>query len=438
MTVNNQLNNQMSNHLNNHNFIDEPNVQSNDQIDPTNLIINYLPLAVKETDLRRLFDQFGSIDRCKIVYDPATGMSKGFGFVKYHSVEHANEAIKHMNGYRWFAKRLKVAVSQPSLSNEQFIQKLIKQSTLYVGGLPKSYSLEDLCNLFEAFGTIVNAKLLYFSNPRDQSNYLANHNQCDDETLLSKNKGIGFITFESPDEARVAIECLNDRVIDGSRMKLVVRVADDTSEKVSRIVSKTQHVNSPLRLATNQSVSQSISSHTNSPLMISNNPPTMQPLNGANGLHHSPTILPSASRLQNLSSNLRSHEIHPVSYEERILNPSINQSNNVLNHPATHSQHRPKKQSYLGPCLFIYNLAPSVTESGLWALASSYARVTSCKIARDATGASRGFGFVNVENEVYAKQMIDQLNDVTWHGKRLRVSLKADTQRKSHDDQISL
>ena len=62
----------------------------------------------------------------------------------------------------------------------------------------------------------------------------------------------------------------------------------------------------------------------------------------------------------------------------------------------------------------------------LFLLASDrYGMVTGVKIMRDmATGASKGFGFVNFATLDQANAAMQALNNYAWEGKRLRISFK--------------
>ena len=63
----------------------------------SNLYIRNLGPEVDEAFLHQLFSPYGAIDSCRIVKNARTHTSKGYGFVKYSSVESAQEAIKHLN-----------------------------------------------------------------------------------------------------------------------------------------------------------------------------------------------------------------------------------------------------------------------------------------------------------------------------------------------------
>ena len=74
----------------------------------SNLIVNYLPHTVGETELRRLFAPHGTIEHVKVVTDRLSGKSKGFGFVRFSTDQEALEAIASKNGLEFGRKRIKV------------------------------------------------------------------------------------------------------------------------------------------------------------------------------------------------------------------------------------------------------------------------------------------------------------------------------------------
>ncbi|KAJ7949567.1 branchpoint-bridging protein [Quillaja saponaria] len=81
------------------------------KIDDTNLYIGYLPPTFDDDGLIQLFQQFGEIVTARVIKDAMTGLSKGFGFVKYADVQMANNAIRAMNGYHLEGKTLAVRVA---------------------------------------------------------------------------------------------------------------------------------------------------------------------------------------------------------------------------------------------------------------------------------------------------------------------------------------
>ena len=81
------------------------------EYDDTNLYIGYLPPTLDDDGLIRLFSSFGDIVMAKVIKDRVTGLSKGYGFVKYSDVQMANNAIASMNGYRLEGRTIAVRVA---------------------------------------------------------------------------------------------------------------------------------------------------------------------------------------------------------------------------------------------------------------------------------------------------------------------------------------
>jgi len=74
--------------------------------------VGNLPWAVGEDELADVFAQVGQVTDVRIIADPTTGRSRGFGFVELGGVE-LSEAIEHMNGYEVRGRRLMVAPATP-------------------------------------------------------------------------------------------------------------------------------------------------------------------------------------------------------------------------------------------------------------------------------------------------------------------------------------
>uniref|UniRef100_A0A7N0V282 Branchpoint-bridging protein n=1 Tax=Kalanchoe fedtschenkoi TaxID=63787 RepID=A0A7N0V282_KALFE len=81
------------------------------EYDETNLYIGYLPPTLDDDGLIRLFAPFGDIVMAKVIKDRITGLSKGYGFVKYSDVQQANTAIASMGGYQLEGRSIAVRVA---------------------------------------------------------------------------------------------------------------------------------------------------------------------------------------------------------------------------------------------------------------------------------------------------------------------------------------
>lgn len=62
------------------------------------LLIRNLARSTTEVELRSLFESYGAVQSCKLVFDAVTGISKGFGFVTMPKPGEAKAAMKNLNG----------------------------------------------------------------------------------------------------------------------------------------------------------------------------------------------------------------------------------------------------------------------------------------------------------------------------------------------------
>lgn len=154
-------------------------IGSADDISKTNLIVNYLPQTMSQEEVKSLFGSIGEVESCKLIRDKVTGkqrvdqftssdfilllilitcfqfqgQSLGYGFVNYVRAEDADKAINTFNGLRLQNKTIKVSFARPS-------SDAIKGANLYVSGLPKSMTQQDLEGLFNSFGQIITSRIL--------------------------------------------------------------------------------------------------------------------------------------------------------------------------------------------------------------------------------------------------------------------------------------
>ncbi|XP_071039516.1 ELAV-like protein 1 isoform X3 [Parasteatoda tepidariorum] len=195
----------------------------------TNLIVNYLPQTMTQEEIRSLFSSIGEVESCKLIRDKVTVaaarsievtplndaltshtcQSLGYGFVNYVRPEDAEKAINTLNGLRLQNKTIKVSYARPS-------SEAIKGANLYVSGLPKSMTQQDLEGLFTPFGRIITSRIL-----------------CDNITGLSK--GVGFVRFDQRIEAERAIKHLHNTIPDGASEPITVKFANNPSNNAKAI-----------------------------------------------------------------------------------------------------------------------------------------------------------------------------------------------------------
>ncbi|CAI2738182.1 unnamed protein product [Dicrocoelium dendriticum] len=75
---------------------------------PMKLYIGSLHYNITEEMLKGIFEPFGKIDDIKLIKDPATGRSQGYGFVTYNNSDDAKKALDQLNGFELAGRPMKV------------------------------------------------------------------------------------------------------------------------------------------------------------------------------------------------------------------------------------------------------------------------------------------------------------------------------------------
>lgn len=180
----------------------------------TNLIVNYLPQTMTEEEIRSLFSSVGEVESVKLVRDKNViypgqpkGQSLGYGFVNFHRSQDAEQAVNVLNGLRLQNKVLKVSFARPSSEG-------IKGANLYISGLPKTITQEELEIIFRPFGEIITSRVLV-------------------QDGNDKPKGVGFIRFDQRKEAERAIAALNGTTPKGLTDPITVKFSNTPGQNTT-------------------------------------------------------------------------------------------------------------------------------------------------------------------------------------------------------------
>merc|ERR1712083_879522 len=175
-----------------------------------NVIINYLPSTFMEGDLRELFLPYGLLKHVKIARWP-TGCSKEFGFVKFAKSSQAFRAVAAVNGLWIDSKRLKVSLARKHC-------KEIRNTHLIVKHIPAHYNNRRLSDMFAAYGTLLECRILRKKNHR---------------RMLQD----GMVRFDCSRNAMRAIKALNGVCLDDGQRRLEVRLMKKRRD-ISRDLTK--------------------------------------------------------------------------------------------------------------------------------------------------------------------------------------------------------
>ncbi|XP_052121033.1 ELAV-like protein 3 isoform X5 [Frankliniella occidentalis] len=364
------------------------NSSSQSEESKTNLIVNYLPQTMTQEEIRSLFSSIGEVESCKLIRDKVTdtGQSLGYGFVNYHRPEDAEKAINTLNGLRLQNKTIKVSFARPS-------SEAIKGANLYVSGLPKSMTQQDLENLFSPYGRIITSRILC-----DNMSVRQFVSGSDNVPCLSK--GVGFIRFDQRMEAERAIQELNGTVPKGSTEPITVKFANNPSNNNKAMP--------PLAAYLAPQAARRFGGPMHHPTgRFSSGLGSGKSFLGANSQSTGKTMLAINKGLQSRYSPLAGD----------LLGQSMLPGNSM---------------SGSGWCIFVYNLAPETEENVLWQLFGPFGAVQSVKVIRDLqTNKCKGFGFVTMTNYDEAVVAIQSLNGYTLGNRVLQVSFKTNKSKTS-------
>ena len=77
-----------------------------------NMYVSNLSFNTSDSDLKKLFSQYGAVSSAKVITDRETGKSRGFGFVEMDSDVEAKEAIKNLNNKDIEGRPMSVSVAR--------------------------------------------------------------------------------------------------------------------------------------------------------------------------------------------------------------------------------------------------------------------------------------------------------------------------------------
>ena len=149
--------------------------------------------------LHSKFSEFGSIFSATVRTDEE-GKSKGYGYVQYENKDAAEYAIKEINGKEWNGRIVEASLFRKRNDREP------TYNNLYVRGIPKHFSNEDLQKYFEQMGEILSAVVI-----KEQDGD-------------GENKGFGFVCYKDGDSAKKAVDELDGSVL-GEGLSLMIAMS---------------------------------------------------------------------------------------------------------------------------------------------------------------------------------------------------------------------
>lgn len=347
--------------------------------DPKKLIINYLPQAMTDLEFSELFMTCGKTSSTKIMRDRGTGYSFGYGFVEYTTAEEAQMAIEKLNGWTIGGKSLKVAYSKPPSGDKS------KNVNLYLSGLGKTTTEEQLEELFGQYGTVVNAKIV-----RDKA--------------TSQSKGTGFVLFTDKEDADKAMQSLQGHS-DGYGMQLQIKYAKDSMEQ--------QRNHPAFQAYLQKQYSQQGGGYYGQPQYPQQN----QWAGPQQGYQQYPPH-GHDNRMNNMGSGYGGGYASAAGRGNGRGGARGGQRFNPLSRPQG-GQPGPGGQAHI---VFVYNIGKDAQEKDMYALFAQYGRITKVDVMQ-----GKGFAFVHMPVYGEAQTAVNQTNGMYFpqSGKTLQVSFKS-------------
>ncbi|GMS86110.1 hypothetical protein PENTCL1PPCAC_8285, partial [Pristionchus entomophagus] len=192
------------------NWATEPGtVQKVDTSRHFHVFVGDLSPEIDNKMLKEAFNSFGDISEAKVIRDPTTLKSKGYGFVSFPKRDEAERAIEQMNG-QWLGRRAirtNWATRKPTDANESgngsrremnyddvYNQTTNDNTSVYIGNVAQGATEDDIRQAFGGFGQI-------------------------QEIRCFKAQGYSFVKFERKESAARAIIAMTGQELCGQSVK---------------------------------------------------------------------------------------------------------------------------------------------------------------------------------------------------------------------------
>uniref|UniRef100_A0A4W5N9R9 RNA-binding protein 14 n=1 Tax=Hucho hucho TaxID=62062 RepID=A0A4W5N9R9_9TELE len=153
-------------------------MESTDKNDAIKLFVGNLALDTSQEDLTQLFGPYGQVVTCSVL--------RQFAFIHLQGDGAADLAIRELNGREFRGRNLVVEESRG---------RPMHSTKVFVGNLSAMCSAEDLQELFQTFGKVL---------------------ECDKvKARLSSSAGYAFVHMERKEDAVQAIEALHGTTFKG-------------------------------------------------------------------------------------------------------------------------------------------------------------------------------------------------------------------------------
>ena len=167
------------------------------------VFVSNLDFKLDEEYLRNIFSKFGQIVDIRLVRN-YKGLSKGYCYIEYASIEGAKEALKHD---RMMLESRPAFVSEMGRRSGLKFKTGLEKNKLYVNNLSPNVDSKMLTQLFEKYGKLKDVRLVTFRN--------------------GHSKGCAYVEFDKESTASAALEADGTLLLD---KHIRVMISDPSSK----------------------------------------------------------------------------------------------------------------------------------------------------------------------------------------------------------------
>ena len=172
-----------------------------------------IPAEASEKEVREHFGKFGALTDIVLIKDKHTKKSRGFGFVTFKDSKSVRRILKEHLYLR--GKLLEVKIAEPKKASKLLeIKDTSTITKVFIGGVPKEATVEDLVRYFSSFGRIREASII-------------------EDKKTNEPRGFGFVSFEEVDSVRKVIDGYSSHSIFGKWVECKIALPKSSGEKPS-------------------------------------------------------------------------------------------------------------------------------------------------------------------------------------------------------------
>lgn len=360
------------------------------------LYVGDLHPELSEANLYEIFQALGPVQSIRVCRDVVTRRSLGYAYINFHNVADAERALDTMNYYaspltKNKPLRMMWMIRDPS-------QRRTGAGNIFVKSLDKSIDNKSLYDTFSQFGTILSCKV------------------ATDDT--GESLGHGFVHFETPEAAQLAIEKVNGKLLVGRKVyvgKFLNKREREAAGQVNKIFTNVYVKNVEENSCSEEKLREMFSEFgdiTSVHVAVSDDdkPKGFAFINFA-----SPEMAKRAVDEMNGKDVGGKTMVVNAAQKKSVREAELRNKHEMLRNE--------RMQKYQGVNLYIKNLSDDIDDDRLRTEFSPYGTITSCKIMRDDKGFSRGFGFVCYTSPDEATKAVTELNGRMVGQKPIYVAL---------------